>query len=91
MIYLAFIHKEPKTDYWVSFPDLPGCFSSGETVEEAKENAKDATKLYMESLEKQGLKVPKPRSDEEILKTEELPPQGYIIHHVYVETEDDYS
>ena len=37
--------------YWVEFVDLEGCFSDGETLAEAMENAKEAMGLYLEDLE----------------------------------------
>ena len=27
--YIAIIHKEPESDYGVSFPDFPGCITAG--------------------------------------------------------------
>ena len=36
--------------YWVEFIDLEGCFSDGETLPEAMENAKEAMGLYLEDL-----------------------------------------
>lgn len=45
--------------YNVSFPDLSGCFTYGESVEEAKENAKEALTVYLESIDLRKLKVPK--------------------------------
>jgi predicted RNase H-like HicB family nuclease len=44
------------------FPDLPGCFSAGDTVDEAKLNANEAVSLYAESLAKEGKLLPAPRS-----------------------------
>ena len=46
--------------YVVSFPDLPGCLSSGETVEQAIENAADAKRVWMEAALEEGLDIPKP-------------------------------
>jgi len=42
-----------KTDegYAVWCPGLPGCWSQGETEEEALENIKDAIKTYLETIE----------------------------------------
>lgn len=42
-----------KTDegYAVWCPGLPGCWSQGETEEEALENIKDAIKAYLETVE----------------------------------------
>ena len=45
--YPAVFHKE-NDSYWVEFPDLEGCFSSGQTIEEAYENAKEALGMYLE-------------------------------------------
>jgi predicted RNase H-like HicB family nuclease len=44
------------------FPDLPGCFSAGDTVDEAMLNASEAVTLYAESLAKEGRRIPSPRS-----------------------------
>ena len=35
MRYPVVIHKDPDSDYGVTVPDLPGCFSAGETSDEA--------------------------------------------------------
>ncbi|MBN2487897.1 MAG: type II toxin-antitoxin system HicB family antitoxin [Methanosarcinaceae archaeon] len=42
--------------YVVSCPALPGCFSQGDTVEEALENIKEAMQACMESLAEDELK-----------------------------------
>jgi predicted RNase H-like HicB family nuclease len=44
------------------FPDLPGCFSAGDTIDEALLNAPAAVSLYAESLAKEGRPLPEPRS-----------------------------
>ncbi|CAM3536882.1 hypothetical protein VA7868_03927 [Vibrio aerogenes CECT 7868] len=36
--------------YSVVFPDLPGCFSAGDTLEEALANAREAVEFYLEDL-----------------------------------------
>ncbi len=40
--------------YGVAFPDLKGCFSAGDTLEEALVNAKDAVEFYLEDLAERG-------------------------------------
>lgn len=40
--------------YGVVVPDLPGCFSSGDTLEEAIDNAKEAIDLHCEMLGEAG-------------------------------------
>ena len=49
--------------YVVTCPALPGLVTEGDTLEEAREMAKDAIRAYLESLQKDGLPVP---SDKEI-------------------------
>ena len=46
--------------YNVSFPDLPGCFTFGQTLEEATANAIEALGAYLESIDSRRLKVPDP-------------------------------
>ncbi|MBV7264005.1 type II toxin-antitoxin system HicB family antitoxin [Photobacterium sp. WH24] len=46
----------------VVFPDLPGCFSAGDTLEEAMANAKEAAHLHLEGLAEHGDMPPKPRA-----------------------------
>ena len=46
--------------YWVAeCPSLPGCLSQGETREEAIRNIREAIELYIETLEEDGLPVPR--------------------------------
>lgn len=40
----------------VSYPDLPGCITCGETIESAVANVLDAKKAWMKMLLKQGLR-----------------------------------
>ncbi len=56
-----FIAIEPGTDdtaFGVVVPDLPGCFSSGDTLEEAIDNANEAAKLWLETVIDDGGTVP---------------------------------
>ena len=50
MNYSVIIHKDPDSDYGVTVPDLPGCFTAGETVEEALTHAVEAIEGYLEDL-----------------------------------------
>ena len=46
--YQAVFQEEKNGGYSVWVPDLPGCASQGETIEEALENIKEAIELYLE-------------------------------------------
>ena len=44
----------------MEFPDLPGCLTEGNTLEEAKRNAKEALTGYLSSVFDRNLKIPEP-------------------------------
>ncbi len=50
MIIPIVIHKDADSDYGATVPDLPGCFSAGETLDETLAMAKEAIELHMEWL-----------------------------------------
>ena len=50
MKYPIVIHKDLESDYGVTVPDIPGCFSAGSSVEEAIEMAKEAIECHIEGL-----------------------------------------
>lgn len=45
--YPAVFHEEDGK-YWVEFPDLEGCLTNGDTVEETYENAKEGLGFYLD-------------------------------------------
>jgi predicted RNase H-like HicB family nuclease len=58
--YIALIRKEEGTEYGVDFPDVPGCISAGNTLDEAFDNAAEALALHFEVLREHGEPVPPP-------------------------------
>jgi len=50
MRYPIFIEKDSDSDYGVTIPDLPGCFSSGITLDEALSNAREAILTHIEGM-----------------------------------------
>ena len=54
MKYYSFeiiIEKEPEDEGYSAYsPSLPGCFSNGRTVEEAKRNIREAVQAHVASL-----------------------------------------
>lgn len=51
-----------KTAFGVVVPDLPGCFSAGDTVEEAFENVREAIDAHCEMLAEDKKEMPQPKS-----------------------------
>lgn len=66
MRFIAFVHKEPDSCYGVSFPDVPGCTSAGDTLDEALANAIDALSGHIRMMQADGDTLPSPRTLEEI-------------------------
>ena len=58
MRFVVVIHKDMGTGYGVTVPDLPGCFSAGDTLEEAIESAQEAIACHIEGLLLDGEPVP---------------------------------
>ena len=53
-------HMADDKSYLVEFPDLPGCLTEGASLEEAKQNAKEALTGYLSSVFERNLKIPDP-------------------------------
>lgn len=51
---------ETEGGYVISYPDLVGCMSSGETIEAAVKNGKDARREWIISTLESGMEIPKP-------------------------------
>src|SRR5271163_2459294 len=60
MDYIAYLHKDRKSDYGVSFPDFPGCITAGRTLEEARRMAEEALSLHIAGMMKDGDAIPEP-------------------------------
>ena len=48
------IHEEPDGGFWGEVPDLPGCYSQGETVDELEHNIREAIGGVLEVLKQEG-------------------------------------
>ncbi|OGO33152.1 MAG: hypothetical protein A2Z29_08490 [Chloroflexi bacterium RBG_16_56_11] len=56
--YTVILVPEAEGGYSVDVPALPGCFTQGETKEEAIAMAKEAIELYLESCKAHGETIP---------------------------------
>ena len=46
--YIALIHKDTDSCYGVSFPDIPGVFTAGDTIDEAMQQASEVLQFAAE-------------------------------------------
>lgn len=62
MKFVIAIEPGTETTAWgVAVPDLPGCFSAGDTMEEAMENARQAIDQHVEIMIEDGAPIPATR------------------------------
>lgn len=57
-LFTVIIERQPEGEYLVSVPALPGCYTEGRTLEEARTMAADAIRAYCTSLLKRGDPIP---------------------------------
>ncbi len=79
MLYLAVIHKEPGSEYGVSFPDFPGCVTAGKTIDEAKDMAAEALALHIQGMLEDGEAIPAPTMLEDAQKNPDYAGAVYMM------------
>ena len=58
----AAIYEKAESNWAAYVPDLPGCITTGQTLEETKRNIREAIELHLEGLIEDGSPVPEPSS-----------------------------
>jgi predicted RNase H-like HicB family nuclease len=61
--YTVIVHEEDdKADgFWAEVKELPGCFASGETLEELEQDVRDGIETYLLALKEMGHPDPEPK------------------------------
>ena len=62
MKYVYVIEKANDGSFSAYVPDLPGCTTCGDSIDEVKANIKDAVALYVDSLRDSKEPIPQPTS-----------------------------
>jgi len=60
--YAYVIERSDDGGYWGYLPDLPGCTTAGESVEQVERQLPEALSLYLQYFRERGLPAPKPHS-----------------------------
>jgi predicted RNase H-like HicB family nuclease len=55
------LHTDDDIRFGVTVPDLPGCFSAGDTFDGALDSVVEAIDLHLEGLTEEGIEIPVPR------------------------------
>jgi predicted RNase H-like HicB family nuclease len=65
--YIALIHKQSDSCYGVSFPDVPGVITAGDTIDEAMQKAGEVLEFAAEDwTDLEGKKFPMPRTIDQL-------------------------
>jgi predicted RNase H-like HicB family nuclease len=60
--YLVVIEQASDGSYSAYLPDIPGCASCGDTIEEVRSMIQEALGFHFEGMRKAGLPIPRPTS-----------------------------
>ena len=74
--YFGLIHKDPDSDYGVSFPDFPGVKTAGTDLDDARRMAEEGLALHVEGMEEDGEAIPEPSTLETIMTD---PENGNVV------------
>ena len=64
----------------VRFPELPGCLTCADTMEEAVRNAEDCKREWLAAAIEDGTPIPEPMTDEEHSKAEGISMNQYCLY-----------
>ena len=71
-VVLEWNDEDPENPGWVvTVPALPGCFTQGNTVDEALERAREAIEVHIAGLRADGEPVPEPDAAESFVTVTE--------------------
>jgi predicted RNase H-like HicB family nuclease len=64
--YTVIVHEESEEDnggYWAEVQELPGCFASGDTLDELEKDVREAIDQHISALVEMGKPVPTGSTD----------------------------
>jgi predicted RNase H-like HicB family nuclease len=65
--YAVVLERAPQN--WAAYvPDLPGCVTTGKSLDEAKHNIREAIELHLEAMEEVGEPIPEPSTEVEFVE-----------------------
>jgi predicted RNase H-like HicB family nuclease len=68
LVYFAALLPEAGGGFSVTFPDVPGAITQGDTLEEAVLNAREALELTLEGITEDGEDLPSARNDSGVMR-----------------------
>lgn len=87
LFYPAIFHKAEDGGFWISFPDLPECFTEGDDMKQAYEMAVEALGLALVNRKEEKEEIPMPseidkiQNEDGIFVVIEFDMQEYLRKH----------
>lgn len=66
----AVVFEKAESNWAAYVPDLPGCITTGRTLEETKRNIREAVELHLEAMREVGEPIPTPTADVDFVELE---------------------
>jgi predicted RNase H-like HicB family nuclease len=67
----AVVIEKGENNYSAYVPDLPGCVSVGDTLDEVKAEIREAIAFHLEGMREDGVEIPQPSSRAEYVEVGE--------------------
>ncbi len=64
------VHEAGEGGYWADFPELPGCFTQGDTREALRAQAPEAVAGWLETMRAEGKPFPEPVVSVEVVEAD---------------------
>ena len=77
-VYPAIFDPNELGGYTVTFPDLPGCVTEGDNLEEALKMASEAMALHLYGMEQDGDEIPTPSNPAEVQIPDDTSPGAFV-------------
>jgi predicted RNase H-like HicB family nuclease len=63
--YAVVFEKVPNSNWCAYVPDLPGCVSTGDSLEETRRNIREAIEFHLDGMREDGDPIPEPTTQVE--------------------------
>jgi predicted RNase H-like HicB family nuclease len=70
MVKFAVVFEKAESNWAAYVPDLPGCITTGSTLQETKRNIHEAVSLHLEAMREVGEPIPAPTTDIDFVELE---------------------
>ena len=70
IVKFAVVFEKADSNWAAYVPDLPGCITTGSTLQETKRNIREAVELHLEAMREVDEPIPEPSTDIDFVELE---------------------